>query len=86
MYMRWKFIWGTRRAEIEDQAGKNSREVMDSSKSVSKETTNPKGSTWFPIYSSKEEAAQAADAREEAAKGLPTALVTKLKEAVAASQ
>lgn len=86
--MHWKIIWGTRRTkpEIDDQTGKSSQEGMDGSKSVSDGTIQSKGSTWFPIYSSKENAAQAADDREEAAKSLPTPLVTKLKEAVAASQ
>lgn len=92
--MHWRIAWGRRRTNTETDvthAAVSTQKADSENVKAGKHSQDSNGtirpnSTWFHIYSSKEEAAQATDIREEAAKSLPTPLVTQLREAVAVSR
>jgi hypothetical protein len=84
MYMHWRLTWG-RRAIDKEIGQKFEPKVMTETQpgvalSIVDGTAHLKDRSWYKVYSTKEEAAKAADLRKEAAKYLPTPLVTILQE------
>jgi hypothetical protein len=85
MYMRWRLTWGRRTVDREEIGQEFEPRIMkDTQPGVAMSTANgalhPKDCSWYTVYSTKEDAANAADIRKEAAKSLPTPLVTILQE------
>jgi len=76
MYMHWRLTWGIRKVDTEIRQEFEPKIIMDTANGIS----HLKDCFWYTVYSTKEEAAKVADIRKEAAKSLPTPLVTILQE------
>lgn len=85
MYMHWRLTWGRRIVDEEEIGQEFEPKVMkDTRPGMAMPTADGashlKDCSWYTVYSTKEEATKAADIRKEAAKSLPTPLVTILQE------